>query len=135
MTSAEQDIGRAIRRLTTRQVTRGGPATRVSLPFDGMLESTVPLAGERASVRGRAAPASDRRPLDRCVARHPDAAAAGRAGFRDPDLHRVDSEGRELRRGIEQARLWFDQPVRDAEGAGIELVRLARRARAEAAKA
>jgi hypothetical protein len=30
---------------------------------------------------------------------------------------------------------WFDQPARDAEGARVELARLARQARAEAAEA
>jgi len=47
----------------------------------------------------------------------------------------VDPEGCGLRRGAARARLWFDQPVRDAEGARVELARLARRARAEAAEA
>lgn len=42
----------------------------------------------------------------------------------------VDTEGADLRRGGETARLWFDKPVRDAEGARVELVRLVKRARA-----
>lgn len=41
----------------------------------------------------------------------------------------VDPEGADLRRGGEVARLAFDKPVRDAEQARAELVRLVRRAR------
>jgi heme iron utilization protein len=41
----------------------------------------------------------------------------------------VDPEGADLRAGEARARLWFDQPVRDAEGARVELVRLVERAR------
>jgi putative heme iron utilization protein len=44
----------------------------------------------------------------------------------------VDPEGADLRRGGETARLWFDRPVRDAEGCRAELVRLVKRARAMA---
>ena len=47
----------------------------------------------------------------------------------------VDPEGCDLRQGAETARLWFDQPAQDAEGARVELVRLVRRARGEAAGA
>ncbi|HYM02185.1 MAG TPA: DUF2470 domain-containing protein [Stellaceae bacterium] len=43
----------------------------------------------------------------------------------------VDPEGIDLRRGGAVARLDFESPVRDAEGARIELVRLARKARGE----
>ncbi|NQW08442.1 MAG: DUF2470 domain-containing protein [Alphaproteobacteria bacterium] len=42
----------------------------------------------------------------------------------------VDAEGADLRRSGEVARLTFDNPVRDAEGARVELVRLVKRARA-----
>lgn len=41
----------------------------------------------------------------------------------------VDVEGADLRRGGETARLWFDKPAHDAEGARVELVRLVKRAR------
>jgi putative heme iron utilization protein len=44
----------------------------------------------------------------------------------------IDPEGADLRRGGETARLWFDGPVRDAEGCRAELVRLVKRARAMA---
>src|SRR5687768_11420668 len=54
---------------------------RVSLLFDGTLESAVPLAGERATVQGHAEPVTDQRLLARYIARHPDAAAY--TGFRD----------------------------------------------------
>ena len=40
-----------------------------------------------------------------------------------------DPEGADLRRGGTVLRLWFDKPVRDAEGARAELVRLVKRAR------
>jgi putative heme iron utilization protein len=174
---------------------------RVSLLFDGTQDLAVPLAGERATVQGRAEPAPEPRLLARYLARHPD--AAGYAGFRDFHLYRVtverahlvagfgrihwvdgaavlldpyrapalraeeqtaleemngkhqdavqllagrllgrdgagwvmtglDPEGCDLRRGAEVARLEFDQPVDDVEGVRVELVRLARRARAEA---
>jgi putative heme iron utilization protein len=42
-----------------------------------------------------------------------------------------DPEGCDLSRGAETARLDFDKPVSDAEGARVELVRLVKRARAE----
>ena len=41
-----------------------------------------------------------------------------------------DPEGCDLARGAETARLDFDKPVSDAEGARVELVRLVKRARA-----
>lgn len=41
----------------------------------------------------------------------------------------VDAEGADLRCAGEVARLTFDKPVRDAEGARVELVRLVKRAR------
>ncbi len=41
----------------------------------------------------------------------------------------IDPEGADLRRGGETARLPFDRPVRDAEGARAELVKLVKRAR------
>jgi len=41
----------------------------------------------------------------------------------------IDPEGADLANGEVLARLWFDQPVRDAEGARVELVRLVKRAR------
>ncbi len=177
---------------------------RVSLLFDGTLDSAVPLAGERASVQGRIEATRDERLLARYVARHPDAAAY--AGFRDFNLYRVavarahlvagfgrihwvdgadvvldpaatndlaereanivahmnddhgdavqlyarvllgrqggdwrmtglDPDGCDLRQGTESARLGFETVIGDAEGARAELVRLVKRARAEAAAA
>ena len=47
-------------------------------------------------------------------------------------LSGIDAEGCDLRQGQNVARLWFEQPVHDAAGARAELVRLARRARADA---
>lgn len=44
-------------------------------------------------------------------------------------LSGVDTEGADLRRAGEVARLAFDKPVHDAEGARVELVRLVKRAR------
>lgn len=41
----------------------------------------------------------------------------------------IDAEGCDLRQGTTVARLWFDQPVHDADGARAELVRLAQQAR------
>jgi hypothetical protein len=41
----------------------------------------------------------------------------------------IDPEGADLADGPKQARIWFDKPVRDAEGARVELVRLVKRAR------
>ena len=41
----------------------------------------------------------------------------------------IDPEGADLAAGKARARLWFDKPVRDAEGARVELVRLVKRAR------
>ena len=45
----------------------------------------------------------------------------------------VDAEGADLRRAGRVARLPFDKPVADADGARVELVRLVKRARAAAA--
>lgn len=47
----------------------------------------------------------------------------------------VDPEGCDLRQGARTARLPFSRPVRDAEGARAELVRLVKRARAARAEA
>ncbi len=47
-------------------------------------------------------------------------------------LSGIDAEGCDLRQGPNVARLWFEQPVHDAAGVRAELVRLARRARADA---
>lgn len=44
----------------------------------------------------------------------------------------VDAEGADLRLGGRTARLPFDKPVEDAEGARVELVRLVKRARGSA---
>ena len=71
---------------------------RVSLLFDGTLDSAVPLAGERATVQGRIEVATDPRLLARYVARHPDAAAY--AGFRDFNLYRVTVERAHLVAGF-----------------------------------
>ncbi len=45
----------------------------------------------------------------------------------------VDAEGADLRRVGETARLWFDNPVQDAESCRVELVRLVKRARSQQA--
>lgn len=45
----------------------------------------------------------------------------------------VDAEGADLRRAGQVARLPFDKPIADVEGARVELVRLVKRARAAAA--
>jgi heme oxygenase (biliverdin-IX-beta and delta-forming) len=55
----------------------------------------------------------------------------GRAGT-GWTLTGVDPEGADLRRGGETARLDFGDPVRDAEGARAELVRLVKEARRQA---
>ena len=44
-----------------------------------------------------------------------------------------DAEGADLRLGGRTARLSFDETVRDAEGARVQLVRLVKRARERAA--
>src|SRR3954451_13673437 len=138
MTSADQDIGRTVRRLMRRCTSvglgtlecQGGPTyvslamvaldqdatpllylsdladhtrnlstdPRLSLLFDGTLASAVPLAGERATIQGRAERTSDRRLLGRYVARHPD--AADYAGFRDFNLYRVSIERAHLVAGF-----------------------------------
>ena len=71
---------------------------RVSLLFDGTLESAMPLAGERATVQGSIERVADPRLLARYVARHPDAAAY--AGFRDFNLYRVTVERAHLVAGF-----------------------------------
>ena len=48
-------------------------------------------------------------------------------------LSGIDPEGADLAAGPKTARLWFDKPVRDAEGARRELVRLVERARQQPA--
>ena len=57
--------------------------------------------------------------------------ATGLLGQPEADwrLTGVDPEGADLAAGKARARLWFDKPVRDAEGARVELVRLVKRAR------
>ena len=41
----------------------------------------------------------------------------------------IDPEGADLQADRRRCRLWFDKPVRDAEGARVELVRFVKRAR------
>ncbi len=57
--------------------------------------------------------------------------ATALAGQPDADwrLTGIDPEGADLAAGRLRTRLWFDKPVRDAEGARVELVRLVKRAR------
>ena len=78
---------------------------RVSLLFDGTLDSAVPLAGERATVQGRIEVTTDPRLLARYVARQPDAAAY--AGFRDFNLYRVSVERAHLVAGFGRIH-WVD---------------------------
>ena len=78
---------------------------RVSLLFDGTLDSTVPLAGERATVQGRIEATADPRLLARYLARHPDAAAY--TGFRDFNLYRVSVERAHLVAGFGRIH-WVD---------------------------
>ena len=78
---------------------------RVSLLFDGTLDSAVPLAGERATVQGQIGRTDDARLLTRYVARHPDAAAY--AGFRDFHLYRVSLERAHLVAGFGRIH-WVD---------------------------
>jgi heme iron utilization protein len=78
---------------------------RVSLLFDGTLDSAVPLAGERATVQGRIAVATDAQLLARYVGRHPDAAAY--AGFRDFSLYRVSVKRAHLVAGFGRIH-WVD---------------------------
>ena len=71
---------------------------RASLLFDGTARREVPLAGERATVQGRAERVEDPRLLARYVARHPDAEAY--AGFGDFNLYRLDVERAHLVAGF-----------------------------------
>ncbi len=79
----------------TQNLKRDG---RVSLLFDGTIERAVPLTGERATLQGRVAPATEQRQLDRYIARHPD--AADYAGFRDFNLYAVTIERAHLVAGF-----------------------------------
>lgn len=172
---------------------------RVSLLIDGTAGMATPLAGARATLMGRIAPAEAAHHRGRYLGRHPD--ATGYAGFKDFRFYRVaierahlvagfgriewvpgeavrftlpddpplvraepgivahmnedhadaialyaerllglpagdwlmtgiDPEGCDLRGPGGAARLWFDEPVGDAQAARIELVRLVRLARA-----
>jgi putative heme iron utilization protein len=78
---------------------------RVSLLFDGTGSSTVPLAGERATVQGRIERTTDPRLLARYVAHHPDAAAY--IGFRDFNLYRVAVDRAHLVAGFGRIH-WVD---------------------------
>lgn len=78
---------------------------RVSLLFDGTLDSAVPLAGERATVQGRIELTYDQRLLARYVAHQPDAAAY--AGFRDFNLYRVSVDRAHLVAGFGRIH-WVD---------------------------
>jgi putative heme iron utilization protein len=170
--------------------------SRVSLLFDGTLGLTMPLAGARATVQGKAVVSTGEAERARYVRRHPDAEQY--LSFGDFNLYRVeierahlvagfgrihwvaaeeilspdaaalaereadivdhmnedhadavqlyagrllgrqgegwrmtgvDSEGADLRREGETARLWFEHPVSDAEACRAELVRLVKLAR------
>jgi putative heme iron utilization protein len=160
MTSADQDIGRTVRRLM-RRCTRVGLGTlerdggapyvslamvaldhdatpllylsdladhtrnlkadpRVSLLFDGTLESAIPLAGERATLQGRAEPTGDPRLLARYTARHPD--TAGYTGFRDFNLYRVEIERAHLVAGFGRIHWIAGEAVRPGSGAAGPLL-------------
>lgn len=86
---------------------------RVSLLVDGTYGRAVPLAGERASIQGRAVPADgDARLAARYVARHPDAQMY--LGFKDFHLFKVTIERAHLVAGfgrihwVEGSRVRFD---------------------------
>lgn len=78
---------------------------RVSLLFDGTLDSAVPLAGERATVQGSIEVTTNPRLMARYLARHPDAAAY--TGFRDFNLYRVSVERAHLVAGFGRIH-WVD---------------------------
>ena len=78
---------------------------RVSLLFDATGGMATPLAGERATVQGRAVRSDDARLRARYLARHPDAAMY--AGFKDFNLYRVVVERAHLVAGFGRIH-WLD---------------------------
>lgn len=89
---------------------------RVSLLFDGTLDSSVPLAGARATIQARIARSEDPRLLARYVALNPDAAAY--AGFRDFNLYRVAIERAHLVAGFGRIH-WIDGPAVTLDGNAV----------------
>jgi putative heme iron utilization protein len=89
---------------------------RVGLLFDGTAGWRDPLAGARACVLGRIAPAPSVRLLARYVARHPGAEAY--AGFGDMKLYRVAVERAHLVAGFGRVHwLGAEEVLLDAAGA------------------
>ncbi len=95
---------------------------RVSLLFDGTAGAAVPLAGERATIQGRAVPTDDATLRARYVARHPD--AAGYAGFRDFNFYRVEIEKAHLVAGFGRIH-WLDGASVLLDTSGAEELRRA----------
>jgi putative heme iron utilization protein len=95
---------------------------RVSLLFDGTAGSVVALAGERASVQGRAVRTDDQVDRARYLRRHPDAAAYGR--FRDFNLYRVEIERAHLVAGFGRIR-WIDGSAVRLDTTGTDRLRRA----------
>ena len=93
---------------------------RVSLLFDGTGEETTPLAGERATLQGRAMRTDDPLHQARYLARHPDAAAY--VQFRDFNLYRVEIDRAHLVAGFGRIH-WLDGPAVRLETTGAEEVR------------
>lgn len=79
-----------------------GADDRVSLLFDGTGGLDQPLTGARVTLLGRAARATDGRPGERFLARHPDAAMY--AGFGDFHFYRVALERAHLVAGFGKIR-------------------------------
>lgn len=96
---------------------------RLSLLFDGTAGAEVPLAGERATVQGRAIPSDDAAQRARYVARHLDAATY--LGFGDFRLYRVEIEQAHLVAGFGRIH-WVDGAlVRYPDGESIRALRAA----------
>jgi hypothetical protein len=93
---------------------------RVSLLLDGTLGRAIPLAGERASVQGRAVLADgDERLARRYVGRHPDAEMY--LGFKDFHLFKVTIERAHLVAGFGRIHWVEGGRVRLDTGAAREL--------------
>lgn len=93
---------------------------RVSLLFDGTGGETTTLAGERATLQGRAMRTDDPLHRARYLARHPDAATY--LQFRDFNLYRVEIDRAHLVAGFGRIH-WLDGPAVRLETRGAEEVR------------